>query len=843
MRTFERPLPLRLLLSMLSFALLPAASRAELILDPTLPPFPGINVVFTTAIAPDGATSITFTNAGHTFTLSTTPPFPFYECNAAGDCRITVPGGGGIQVTVTPGVAALGFTESHGECPTSATYAGTAGSETFTAPFWPGAYFSGAANIGDITAAYIETTCPAFESFAPNTMRFVPGAGTPPAPAADIALTKTGPSFTAGDEDVQYHFAIENAGPNAAVGVRVSDFLPPEVTFQASFPPPQGTSGPVTLGFGDVTAGTTVTGFAAVRVAPFEDLSCESLIFNIAVATTASDDADRTDNTSYQVCAFDKSSRHGEPEVCFNGLDDNCDGKTDCGDERCGCVPLFLAGPSVTTCGAGYVPVGPFDPRGRPGACAPINIPAAEHHCTVPRGACGGVTVPSWCCELYTWSGAAGPAELARLEQCNVGVAGCVPHDPNFKEVEPPVNAKGYGYATAGERFRYVLHYENDGDADAHDVLVVDPLDDDLDVATLAIENGGTFDAANRTITWRDPVVPPHTPRTVAFSANVRADAPPDTHVRNVGTIVFPDAVPPSRVDTNFVEHLVIAPDNAPTPDLAVTSCQRTQGDEWTVTVVNQGFGYAYNVAATIVDPPASILVRDGAARFAHPDDPDSAAFASTVALATTRSADTVNFKTLVPGDPCPALSWRLDYVDFHGQAFQKVVRYAPDGDHDAVPDASDNCPTVYNPAQIDSNHDGVGDACTNRAPQCGAARPSVARLWPPDHRLVAVDIAGITDPDGEAPTVRIRAARQDEPVNGTGDGDTSPDAVLPGGSLAMLRAERRGNGDGRVYYLKVDATDRAGLGCSAVVKVCVPHDAHDTACGEQGPAYDSTLP
>ncbi|MBI2877021.1 MAG: hypothetical protein HYY20_09085 [Candidatus Tectomicrobia bacterium] len=50
----------------------------------------------------------------------------------------------------------------------------------------------------------------------------------------------------------------------------------------------------------------------------------------------------------------------------------------------------------------------------------------------------------------------------------------------------------------------------------------------------------------------------------------------------------------------------------------------------------------------------------------------------------------------------------------------------------------------------------------------------------------------------------------QDAPVNGLGDGDTSPDAVLQGSSV-LLRAERSGQGNGRVYAVHFTADD--GLG------------------------------
>ena len=39
------------------------------------------------------------------------------------------------------------------------------------------------------------------------------------------------------------------------------------------------------------------------------------------------------------------------------------------------------------------------------------------------------------------------------------------------------------------------------------------------------------------------------------------------------------------------------------------------------------------------------------------------------------------------------------------------------DSDFDGIPDSLDNCPTIFNPGQEDSNHNGVGDACEQSTP------------------------------------------------------------------------------------------------------------------------------
>jgi len=128
------------------------------------------------------------------------------------------------------------------------------------------------------------------------------------------------------------------------------------------------------------------------------------------------------------------------------------------------------------------------------------------------------------------------------------------------------------------------------------------------------------------------------------------------------------------------------------------------------------------------------------------------------------------------------------------------------------------------------------------RSLDCGGAQPTVATLWPPNHKLVEVGVQGLADAAGAPVAVTVTGVRQDEPVNDRGDGNTAPDAVLAG-AAAELRAERAGGGDGRVYHLDFTATS-GGRSCQGSVQVCVPHDqGAGAACVDQGPLHDSTVP
>jgi hypothetical protein len=97
--------------------------------------------------------------------------------------------------------------------------------------------------------------------------------------------------------------------------------------------------------------------------------------------------------------------------------------------------------------------------------------------------------------------------------------------------------------------------------------------------------------------------------------------------------------------------------------------------------------------------------------------------------------------------------------------------------------------------------------------------------LWPPNHKMNTVTLSGATDPDGDPLSYTISGVTQDEPLNGTGDGDTSPDAKLLTGPQVQLRAERSGNLDGRVYRISFSVSDGRGGSCTGVAKVGVPHD------------------
>jgi hypothetical protein len=114
-------------------------------------------------------------------------------------------------------------------------------------------------------------------------------------------------------------------------------------------------------------------------------------------------------------------------------------------------------------------------------------------------------------------------------------------------------------------------------------------------------------------------------------------------------------------------------------------------------------------------------------------------------------------------------------------------------------------------------------------APQISVSLSATA-LWPPDHALVPVTATvAVTDRCDPAVSFRLVSVTSSEPDNGLGDGDTAGDVqdAAPGTSDTsfLLRAERSGRGDGRIYTVVYRASDGSGNSSLATAYVTVPHN------------------
>jgi hypothetical protein len=102
--------------------------------------------------------------------------------------------------------------------------------------------------------------------------------------------------------------------------------------------------------------------------------------------------------------------------------------------------------------------------------------------------------------------------------------------------------------------------------------------------------------------------------------------------------------------------------------------------------------------------------------------------------------------------------------------------------------------------------------------------KPSTTTLWPPNHKMVSVSIdAEALDLIDPAPSTRIVSVSSSEPVDGPGDGHTTPDWEITGALTVDLRQERSGSGSGRVYTIVVEARDASGNTTHGSVNVSVP--------------------
>ena len=105
--------------------------------------------------------------------------------------------------------------------------------------------------------------------------------------------------------------------------------------------------------------------------------------------------------------------------------------------------------------------------------------------------------------------------------------------------------------------------------------------------------------------------------------------------------------------------------------------------------------------------------------------------------------------------------------------------------------------------------------------------------LWPPNHAYhtftLSECVASIRDSCDAALDVdsagRILWVSSNQPDDARGDGHTSGDIIVLDDRTFQVRAERQGNGKGRVYQVGFAVTDASGNTATAICQLGVPHD------------------
>jgi hypothetical protein len=108
--------------------------------------------------------------------------------------------------------------------------------------------------------------------------------------------------------------------------------------------------------------------------------------------------------------------------------------------------------------------------------------------------------------------------------------------------------------------------------------------------------------------------------------------------------------------------------------------------------------------------------------------------------------------------------------------------------------------------------------------------------LWPPNHNYLTFDlrscISSVTDtcnqgvtPDGVAVSATILAYGADEPQSVIGSGNTNGDLILRPDNTFLVRPERSGTINGRVFSIWFQYLNAEGAASTALCQIGVPHD------------------
>ncbi|MCC6998242.1 MAG: DUF11 domain-containing protein [Deltaproteobacteria bacterium] len=212
------------------------------------------------------------------------------------------------------------------------------------------------------------------------------------------------------------------------------------------------------------------------------------------------------------------------------------------------------------------------------------------------------------------------PATAAALDPTCVTVES----RPELTASTKTVAIVGGGAAAPGATVRYTLAAVNSGTQDATAVVVTDVVDANL--GDVMVEDGGSFDAGTRTITWTLPVVAARGQAEVHFTAVIASPLDDGTLIPNQGSLVSAELPIPALTDDPTTAGL-----DDPTiitvgsnPVFATTTKAIVDDDgppfepgdslTYTITVTNTGTSEADNVVVSdVVDTNlVNVVVADG---------------------------------------------------------------------------------------------------------------------------------------------------------------------------------------------------------------------------------------
>ncbi len=161
-------------------------------------------------------------------------------------------------------------------------------------------------------------------------------------------------------------------------------------------------------------------------------------------------------------------------------------------------------------------------------------------------------------------------------------------------------------------------------------------------------------------------------------------------------------------------------------------------------------------------------------------------------------------------------------------------------------------CPEVFVIRRTWTATDACGNvsSCVQTIEAMDTTPPEIAELsvgsdnlWPPNHKMVDVGLTySVSDACDQDPII-LTQVTSDEPTAtapGAGGARHSSDAEITGDGRVLLRAERSGKGDGRVYVITLTATDECGNSASSGVSVKASHNKKKGAV-DSGQNYDAT--